>query len=138
MAKRNETSTATMEDTGFDPYNCELKTTEDFEKYNRWARMHKRPVKVPDESFYPKVKIKFQRFDQPENVLKARVRNKDIDWTGQLKPGCVYELATPVVKFLNRLAVPKFEEVRVNEGDTRTETRQTGEICRFSCQVIDF
>jgi hypothetical protein len=96
-------------------------------------------VKVPDESYHKKVRIKFQRFDQPENILKAIVRNKDIDWRGQLKPGHEYELPIPVVKYLNKLAVPIFSEVKVNDGgDMITETRQTGEKNRFSCQVIDF
>lgn len=123
----------------FDHVNMPLKTMADYDKYNNWARSQKRPVKVPDENFHRKVRIKFQRFDQPENVLKTRVRNRNIDWTGQLKPGCIYDLCEPVIKFLNRLAVPKFAEVKVEtDGEVRTETRQVGEIARFSCQVLDF
>lgn len=136
MSKRREDIVV---DKNFDPHTCEFKTMDDYDKYNRWARSEKRPVKVPTEDFYPKATIKFQRFDQPENVLKARVRNREIDWQGQLKPGCIYKLAHPVIKFLNRLATPKFEEVAVNDGgSTRTETKQTSEISRFSCQIIDF
>lgn len=132
----------------FDFDTFKLEKLEDFDVYNAQVRKHNRlcihernkmKVKVPDESYHPKVKIKFQRFDQPENVLKAIVRNKDIEWKGQLKPGCTYELPIPVVKFLNKLAVPIFSEVKVNDGgDMITETRQTGEKNRFSCQVIDF
>lgn len=132
----------------FDFDTFKFKTLEDFDIYNAQVRKHNRfclhernkmKVKVPDESFHPKVKIKFQRFDQPENVLKTIVRNKDIEWNGQLRPGGVYDLPTPVVKFLNKLAVPVFSEVKVNDGgETLTETRQTGERARFSCQVIDF
>lgn len=132
----------------FDFDSFKFESLEDFDVYNAHVRKHNRlclhernkmKVKVPDETFHKKVKVKFQRFDQPENVLKVRVRNKDIDWKGQLKPGGTYELPIPVVKFLNNLAVPIFDEVRVNDGgDTKTETRQVGERSRFSCQVVDF
>lgn len=96
------------------------------------------PVKVPDESFHKKVSVKFQRFDQPENVLKVHVRTKQIDWRGQLKPGCSYDLPIPVVKFLNKLAVPIFAEVKVDDGGTvKTETKQVGERNRFSCHLVE-
>jgi hypothetical protein len=121
----------------FDFDTFEIRTLEDFAIYNKHARKAKRPVKVPDESFHKKIKIKFQRFDQPENVLKARVRNKDIDWKGQLMPGNIYELPVPVVNFLNNLATPIFGEVDVNDGGTtKKETRQIGERSRFSCQMV--
>jgi hypothetical protein len=132
----------------FDFDTFEFKTISDFDVYNAQVRKHNRMclhernkmhVKIPDESFHKKVKIKFQRFDQPENVLKVRVRNKEIDWTGQLRPGGTYELPIPVVRFLNKLAVPVFAEVKVDDGgDIKTETKQVGERNRFSCQVIDF
>lgn len=126
-------------DTEFDPETFEIKTLDDFKIYNKWARKQGYPVKVPTEEYYKKVKVKFQRFDQPENILKARVRNKDIDWTGQLKPGKTYDLPTPVVKFLNGLAEPIFKEVKSTEdGETLIETKQVGEKSRFSCQVVDF
>lgn len=131
----------------FDFDNFEFKTLKDFEIYNAQVRKHNRKclhdrnkmkVKIPDESYYKKVEIKFQRFDQPENILKVRVRNKDIDWKGQLKPGCKYSLPIPVIKFLNALAVPIYEEVKVDGSSTRTETVRTGERPRFSCQVLEF
>ena len=134
--------------TPFDFDNFKFNTLEDFEIYNTHVRKHNRyclhernkmRVKVPDESFHKKVKIKFQRFEQPENVLKVRVRNKEIDWKGQLKPGGTYTLPVPVVKFLNNLATPIFEEVKVEYGNAiHTETKQTGERNRFACNVIDF
>lgn len=130
----------------FDSFKCE--TLEDFEIYNQHVRKHNRmcihernkmKIKVPDESFHKKIKVKFQRFDQPQNVLKVRIRNKQIDWTGQLKPGCTYNLPLPVVRHLNSLAVPVFAEVKVEEGgETITETRQVSEMPRFSCQVLDY
>ncbi len=136
----------------FDFETFEIKTLADFETWNFHARKeHKKarltdkhaqppiPIKVPDESFHKKVTIKFQRFDQPENVLKVRLRTKEIDWRGELKPGCTYDLPLPVVKFLNKLAVPIFAEVPVmNGGDVKTETKQVGERNRFSCQLMDF
>ena len=135
----------------FDFDTFELKTVEDYATWNLHAHRAFReakksnprcdppvPVRVPDESFHKKIKIKFQRFDQPENVLKVCVRNKDIDWKGQLKPGGIYELPLPVVKFLNRLATPIFSEVKVeNGGDTKTETKQVGERNRFSCHLLE-
>lgn len=121
-----------------DPETFEFKTLEDFAIFNRWARKNKVPVRVPTEEFYPKVKVKFQRFDQPENVLKARVRNREIDWQGQLIPGKVYDLPKPVVRFLNRLAEPIFQEVTCTDGSALKETKQVGEKSRFSCQVVDF
>jgi hypothetical protein len=118
----------------------DLNTMADYDKYNNWARSQGRPVKVPDENspIHKKVRIKFQRFDQPENVLKSRLRTREIDWKGQLKPGKTYDLAIPVVRFLNRLATPIFEEVPVEIGSRKTETKQVGEKNRFSCQVLDF
>lgn len=95
-------------------------------------------VRVPGENFHKKIKVKFQRFDQPENILKARVRNSQIDWKGQLKPGCTYELPIPVIRFLNKLSVPIFAEVKVeNGGEVKTETKQVGERNRFSCHVLE-
>ncbi len=135
----------------FDFDTFELKTVEDFQIWNLHARKAFReakkhnprcdppiPVRVPDESFHKKMKVKFQRFDQPENVLKVNVRNKEIDWRGQLKPGCSYDLPLPVIRFLNRLAVPIFAEVKVeNGGEVRTETKQVGERNRFSCHLLE-
>lgn len=135
----------------FDFDTFELKTLEDYQTWNlhahkafREAKKHNPrcdppiPVRVPDESFHKKVKVKFQRFDQPENVLKVRCRTKEIDWRGQLKPGCTYELPLPVVRFLNNLAVPIFAEVKVeNGGEVKTETRQVGERNRFSCHLLE-
>lgn len=132
----------------FDFDSFKFETIEDFDVYNAHVRKHNRlclhernkmKIKVPDESFHKKVKVKFQRFDQPQNVLKVRMRTKDIDWKGQLKPGRTYDLPIPVVKFLNKLSVPVFAEVKtVDGGDTITETKQVGEDPRFSCQVVDF
>lgn len=133
----------------FDFDTHEIKTLEDIALWNLHARKAFReakkhnprcdppiPVKVPDESFHKKMKVKFQRFDQPENVLKVKCRTKDIDWVGQLKPGCTYELPLPVIRFLNNLSVPIFAEVKVeNGGETVTETRQVGERNRFSCHL---
>jgi hypothetical protein len=135
----------------FDFDTFEFNTVEDYAVWNLHARKAFREakkrnpkcdppisVRVPDESFHKKVTVKFQRFDQPENVLKVRVRNKDIDWRGELKPGSVYELPIPVVKFLNRLATPIFAECKVEgDGDVKTETRQTGERNRFSCHLLE-
>jgi hypothetical protein len=139
MKKREEP----VVDKDFDPMKCEFKTMDDYDKFNAWVRKTGRheghKVRVPTEDFYKKVKIKFQRFDQVENLLKARCRNRDIDWTGQLKPGGTYYLAPPVITYLNNLSTPIYEEVKVTEdGVTRTETRQTGERSRFSCQVLEF
>jgi len=119
----------------FDVYNAHVR------KHNRFClhERNKMHVKVPTEEFHKKVKVKFQRFDQPENVLKVRIRNKEIDWKGQLKAGGVYDLPIPVVKYLNRLAVPIFGEVKVEDGgETKTETRQVGERARFACNVLEF
>jgi len=152
MSKKLETKSEQADSTlPFDFDTFELKTIEDYKTWNlhahkafREAKKHNPrcdppiPVKVPDESFHKKIKVKFQRFDQPENVLKVHVRNNEIDWKGQLKPGCTYELPLPVVRFLNRLAVPVFAEVKVeNGGDVRTETKQVGERNRFSCHALE-
>lgn len=96
------------------------------------------PCRVPPADFHKHVKVKFQRFDQPENVLKVKCRTREIDWIGQLKPGCTYDLPMPVVRFLNRLAVPIFAEVKIEDGgETKTETRQVGERNRFSCHLLE-
>lgn len=121
------------------PSTYEFTTREDYDVYNDWARRNNRPVRVPDGSFHKSVKIKFQRFDQPTNVLKARVRNRDIDWSGQLIPGELYDLPVPVVKWLNSISEPIYGEVSVTDGSmTKTETKQIGEKSKFSCQMQDF
>jgi len=124
-------------DEKFDFDTFEFKDVSDFEIYNREVRKFNRTVthernkmhiKVPDETFHKKIKVKFMRFDQPENVLKVFVRNKDIHWRGQLRPGGTYDLPLPVVRFLNKLSVPIFAEVNVDDGgDTKKETKQVGE-----------
>jgi hypothetical protein len=124
----------------FDYENPKFKTMDDYDKYNKWARKNKIPVKVPTEDFYKKRRCKFQRMDaQKENVLKVRKRCREIDWQGQLKHGGIYYLCDPIITFLNTLATPIFAQVDVNDGGpVRKETKQVGEECRFSCQVLDF
>lgn len=152
MSRKVETKAEQAEmEKPFDFDTFELKTLEDYHTWNlhahkafREAKKHNPrcdppvPVRVPDESFHKKMKVKFQRFDQPENVLKVKCRTKEIDWVGQLKPGCSYELPLPVIRFLNNLSVPIFAEVKVeNGGETKTETRQIGERNRFSCHLLE-
>lgn len=130
----------------FDSFKCAK--LEDFDIYNSHVRKHNRnclhernkmKVRVPDQSFYKLYKTKFHRFQQHENILKVRVRNKNIDWEGQLKSGGTYMLPLPVIEFLNRLATPEFAEVKVEHGNAvHTETRQVGETPRFSCNVLDY
>ncbi len=132
----------------FDFDSFKIEKLEDFEIYNAQVRKHNRQcvhernkmrVKVPDASFYKLYKCKFHRFQQHENVLKVRVRNKQIDWTGQLKSGGTYMLPLPVIEFLNKLATPEFAEVKVEHGNAvHTETKQVGETPRFSCNVLEF
>lgn len=129
----------------FDFDSFEIKTLTDFETYNAHVRKHNRlcvhernkmKIKVPTEAFYPLFKTKFFRFEQMENVLKVRVRTKDIDWKGQLKSGGTYMLPLPVINFLNGLSTPEFAEVKSDHGNaTHTETKQVGEKPRFSCNV---
>lgn len=152
MSRKQETKEELVQmDKPFDFDTFEINTLEDYAIWNlhahkafREAKKHNPrcdppvPVRVPDESFHKKVKVKFQRFDQPENVLKVKCRTKEIDWIGQLKPGGTYELPLPVVRFLNNLSVPIFAEVKVeNGGETKTETRQVGERNRFSCHLLE-
>lgn len=152
MSRKVETKEEQKEmEKPFDFDTFEIKELEDFHIWNLHARKAFREakkrnprcdppihVRVPDESFHKKVKVKFQRFDQPENVLKVHVRNKDIDWKGQLIPGASYELPLPVIRFLNKLSVPIFAEVKVdNHGEVKSETKQVGERSRFSCQSME-
>jgi len=152
MTRKIETKAELAEmEKPFDFDTFELKTIEDYAIWNLHAHKAFReakktnpkcdppiPVRVPDASFHKHVKIKFQRFDQPENVLKVKCRTKDIDWLGQLKPGCTYDLPIPVVKFLNNLSVPIFAECKIeNGGETKTETKQVGERNRFSCHLLE-
>lgn len=137
MAKLKEAEYKKIEDV-IELSEMPLETIEDYAEYNKAARRLRRPIKIPPASLHKQVKIKFERFDQPENVLKFYVRNQEIEMKGQLKPGCVYTLPLPVVKFLNKLATPVYAEVDVNDGSTtKKETKQVGEKSRFSCQVVD-
>lgn len=130
----------------FDFDTFEFKTLEDFEIYNAQVRKHNRncvfernkmKIKVPDASFHKQYEVKFNKFEQRENIQKVRVRNKDIDWTGQLKSGGTYVLPMPVIEFLNGLATPEFAEVKTEHGNAvHTETKQIGEIPRFSCNIL--
>lgn len=137
MARTKETEQKKIED-AIELSEMPLQTIEDYAEYNRAARRLRRPIKIPPSDLYKQVKVKFERFDQPDNVLKFYVRNAEIEMKGQLKPGCVYNLPLPVVKFLNKLATPIYAEVDVNDGsETKKETKQVGEKSRFSCQVVD-
>lgn len=132
----------------FDFDSFKFEKIPDFDVYNAHVRRHNRScvhernkmkIKVPDESFYKKFKTKFHRFHQSENVLKVRIRNKEIDWKGQLKSGGTYMLPLPVINFLNKLSTPEFAEVKTEHGNaTHTETKQVGETPRFSCNVLEF
>lgn len=132
----------------FDFDNFKIEKLEDFDVYNAHVRKHNRlclhernkmKIKVPDESFYKLYKTKFNKFEQRENVQKIRIRNKEIDWEGQLKSGGTYMLPLPVINFLNNLATPEFAEVKSEHGNaTHTETKQIGEIPRFSCSVLEY
>jgi hypothetical protein len=132
----------------FDFDEFKIEKLEYFDIYNAHVRKHNRlclhernkmKVKVPTASFYKLFKTKFHRFQQHENILKVRVRNKEIDWTGQLKSGGTYMLPMPVISFLNRLATPEFAEVKTEHGNaTHTETKQVGETPRFSCNVLEY
>lgn len=132
----------------FDFDDFKFEKLEDFDIYNSHVRKHNRncihernkmKIRVPDESFYKLYKTKFHRFQQHENILKVRVRNKHIDWTGQLKSGGTYMLPMPVINFLNGLSTPDFAEVKVEHGNAvHTETRQVGETPRFSCNVLEY
>lgn len=142
---------AVKEEKPFDFETHEFNTVEDYHIWNMHAHKAFREAKklnprcdppiacrVPPAEFHKHVKVKFQRFDQPENVLKVKCRTREIDWVGQLKPGCTYDLPLPVVRFLNRLAVPIFAEVKVEDGgETKTETKQVGERNRFSCHLLE-
>lgn len=151
MSKKEKEEVVIQEEKPFDFDTFEIKTIEDIYTWNMHAHKAFReakknnprcdppiPCKVPDASFHKHIKVKFQRFDQPQNVLKVKCRTKEIDWQGQLKPGRVYELPLPVVRFLNKLATPIFAEVKVEDGgEIITETRQVGETNRFSCQFME-
>ncbi len=147
MSKKPEPEVAAEFD--FDTFECN--TLEDFRIWNKHARKEFRaakkmnpkcdppyPMRIPKAEHHKIVTVKFQRFDQPENVLKAKLYSEEIDWEGQLKPGKNYNLPLPVVRFLNSLAVPIFAEVKTQDGgETITETKQVGERNRFSCQLLD-
>ncbi len=151
--KKTESTTPVLPvtDKPFDFETHQFNTLEDFAIWNMHAHKAFReakktnvkanppiPVRVPDASFHKSVRVKFQRFDQPENILKVKCHTKDISWEGQLKPGRTYDLPLPVMKFLNKLATPIFAEVKVDDGsETKVETRQVGERNRFSCQLVD-
>lgn len=133
------------------PFNFEgfeFKTIADFDVYNAEVRKHNRmcvhernkmKIRVPDESFYKKYKTKFHKFQQMENVQKIRIRNKEIDWRGQLKSGGTYMLPLPVINFLNKLSIPEFAEVKTEHGSAiHSETKQVGETPRFTCNVLEY
>jgi hypothetical protein len=119
-----------------------LVTLDDYRRYNIEARKINRDkgkitykIKVPPTDLHKHYKVRFQRFDQQENVLKCIRRNAEIDWRGQLKSGCIYTLPLPVINFLNNLAEPIFSEVTLEDGTK--EVQQTGQKARFSCQMLD-
>lgn len=115
-----------------------LKTIEDYKEYNMQARRAGVPVKIPPAHLHKQFKIKFERFDQPDNVLKFCVVNENIDFTGQLIPGKTYVLPEPVVRHLDSRCFAVYGEVEVKDGsETKIETRQVGERSRFICRFIE-
>lgn len=111
-----------------------LNTLEDYREFNKLARRNGVKVRIPPTHLHKHAKVKFQRFDQPENVLKFYRSNADIDFKAQLKPGHIYTLPMPIINFLNSLCEPIFGEVKNAEG--MTETKQIGERNRFNCMII--
>lgn len=91
-------------------------------------------VKAPLAHECETIKVKFMRFDQPENILKARLRTREIDWKGQIKSGFVYDLPKPVVAWLNGLHTPQFQAKENPDGTM--ETVQVGSIHRFACVPV--
>lgn len=148
MAETVRMNQQASEQEPFDFDSFKLEKLEDFDVYNSHVRKHNRmcvhernkmKIKVPDESFYKLHKVKFSRFEQRENVLKAITRTKDIEWKGQLKSGGTYMLPMPVINYLNNLAIPEFAEVKVEHGSAvHTETKQVGESPRFACSIIEY
>lgn len=113
-----------------------LATVEDYRNYNKIARRQKSPVKIPPVHLHKHRRIKFTRNDgQQENVLKAYISNADIEYKAQLKSGHIYDLPVPFIKFLSTRVVPTFSEIKNPDGTS--ETKQTGEWNRFSCQTVD-
>lgn len=137
MAKHKQNATITPSSPDYKHLDeMPLDTVEDYRAYNKIARRQRTPVKVPPTHMHKHRKVKFTRNDgQHENVLKAFVSNADIEFKAQLKSGCIYDLPVPFIKFLSSRTVPVFSEVRNPDGTT--ETKQTGEWNRFSCQTID-
>lgn len=141
---------STAEEFDFDTF--ELKTVEDYKTWNLHARKAYRkakiqnpkcnppiPCKAPPAHLHRTVKVKFQRFDQPENTLKVKRRTQEIDYEGELMPGHIYDLPVPIVKYLNSLSTPIFAEVPKEGGQPgEKETKQVGERSRFSCQILEF
>lgn len=90
----------------------------------------KQPIQQVEEPKHRMVRIKFQRFDQPENPAPIRLFTREIDFEKTLTPGEIYELPEPVVRFINSRAEPVYKEFRHPDGSV--EMRIAGEKARFA------
>lgn len=114
-----------------------LDSIEDYRAYNKEAQKQRKPLKIPPNEMHEQVEVRFNRFDQPENVLKFYKRCAEFEYKGQWMPGSTYICPRPVMDYLNGLSTPIYAEVKVDDGgQVKTETKQVGERPRFSCQLI--
>ena len=117
------------------PEDWELNTLEDYRKYNKEARANGWRLKFPPHELHEIQKVKVTRLDgQGRNHIKVRLvtmaHGMEIDYKGTIVPGEVYELPTPVIKHLERLAYPEYQQIKNPDGTSQTV--ETGKLPRFA------
>lgn len=112
-----------------------LDSFEDYELYNSKARKLGMPVKCPPLHLHKHLRCKVSRLDgQGNNAIRARKRDKSIDFDETIMPGQEVEIPEVIVDFLHSLQYPQYKQI--NHPDGTSETVFSHNMPRFAVQVL--
>ena len=107
---------------------------EEARKLNKKLRMCRYPIKPCPVELHPKIRVKFQRMDQPSNPLPVYKSDDIIDFKETLIPGQVYDLPEYIVHYLSEKGNPVWE--RYTKKDGSEDTRMSHKIPKYSLQKV--
>lgn len=104
-----------------------LNTIRDYRLYNEKARaMNKKlricryPIKPCPVELHPKVRVVFQRSDQPSNPLPVYKSDDKIHFDMKLYPGQTYDLPEYIFNYLQEKGYPIYKTITKPDGSTDT------------------
>lgn len=112
-----------------------LKTLKDYDSYNEKARELSVPVKPAPAELHPHVKVKFLRRDGMVHPVPLSFRNARIHFEKRVYHGHIYELPVEVVKYYQRLGIPKYTK-KTNPVTGESESVESHKEPRFAFQIV--